>query len=183
MIKVRADIIKTAGTKMPAILSANFAMGALDSFAWSTNFIIWEIVVSSPTFSAMNLKEPVVLIDAEITLSPTDFETGIDSPVTADSSREDVPSIIFPSTATASPGLTIMTSPTFTSSIFFWTSSLFSRTVAIFGARSINFDREDLVLFLDFSSRYLPRVIRVKIMAEDSKYKFFLYTSTKSKSP
>ena len=130
--------------------------------------------MSSPTFSATNLKEPVLLIEAEITLSPTAFGTGIDSPVTADSSRVDDPSIIFPSTATDSPGFTIKTSPTFTSSIFFTISSPSSTTVAILGARSISFERDDLVLFFDFSSKYFPTVIKVNIIAEDSKYKFFL---------
>ena len=93
----------------------------------------------------------------------------MDSPVTADSSRDDAPSITLPSTATDSPGLTSKISPTLTSSIFFTTSLPSSITVAIFGARSINFARDDLVLFLDFSSKYFPTVIRVKIMADDSK--------------
>ena len=42
----------TVGTKIPAILSANFAMGALEALASSTRRMIWLIVVFSPVFTA-----------------------------------------------------------------------------------------------------------------------------------
>ena len=60
---------------MADILSANFAIGALVSLASFTRFMIWDRVVSSPTLVASNLKEPCLLIVAEITSSPTPLVT------------------------------------------------------------------------------------------------------------
>ena len=91
-------------------------MGALLFCASSTNLIIWDNVVSFPTFLASNLKLPVLLIVAPITSSPVCFSTGIDSPVIIDSSRVDCPSIITPSTGIFSPGRTKTMSPIITSS-------------------------------------------------------------------
>ena len=48
----RKAIPITTGTNTPAILSASLAIGAFDAPASSTNRMIWESVVSSPTFSA-----------------------------------------------------------------------------------------------------------------------------------
>ena len=51
-----AAMVITAGTKMDATLSASLAMGALEAEASSTNRMIWERVVSSPTRVARNLR-------------------------------------------------------------------------------------------------------------------------------
>ena len=52
------EINITIGTNIPLILSANFAIGALDDVASSTSFIIFAKAVSSPTRLASNLKIP-----------------------------------------------------------------------------------------------------------------------------
>jgi hypothetical protein len=64
------------------------------------------------TLSARMRKEPVLLRAPPITLSPATLVTGIDSPVTIDSSMDTRPSSISPSTGTFSPGRTRRRSPT-----------------------------------------------------------------------
>ncbi len=111
------EMAKTTGTKYPVTVSAYFWIGALDDCASSTNFMTVARKVSEPTLVARNLKAPVLLMVAPTTASPTFLSTGMDSPVTMDSSRAEYPSMIIPSTGTFSPGLTSRISPTLTSSI------------------------------------------------------------------
>ena len=73
-------------------------------------------MVSRPTFSARMTKPPLRLIVPAITFAPTSLVTGIDSPVTIDSSSVEWPSINSPSTGTLSPGRTRSRSPTATAS-------------------------------------------------------------------
>ena len=101
-------IVMTAGTKMPAILSAVRAIGAFEALASSTRRMIWLIVVSSPTRSARKWMKPCLLIVAEVTLSPACFSTGIGSPVMADSSMLVVPESTVPSAGMRSPGRTMI---------------------------------------------------------------------------
>ena len=69
-----------------------------------------------------------------ITLSPTFFETGIDSPVTMDSSIAEEPRITVESIGIFSPGLTKAISPGWISSIGISTSSPVSFLIfAVFG--------------------------------------------------
>ena len=70
--------------------------------------------VSLPTRSARIVSVPVPAIVAPITRSPGRLSTGIDSPVTIDSSTAAPPSTTTPSTGTFSPGRTRSTSPTCT---------------------------------------------------------------------
>ena len=72
--------------------------------------------VSLPTFVTLTWTLPFWLIVAPITLSPCSFSIGIDSPVSIDSSTEVRPFINSPSTGNFSPGFTIKTSSTRTSS-------------------------------------------------------------------
>ncbi len=176
-------IVITDGTKIPDTLSAILAIGALLDEASSTSFIICDSVVSSPTFTALTLRSPALLIEADTSLSPSCLSTGMLSPVTADSSTDDFPSITTPSTATASPGLMINISPTTISSAFITCSTPSLITVAVFGARSISFVIASLVLDLERVSRYFPTVISVNIMPADSKYKSWLKRCTVSISP
>ena len=106
----------TAGTKMPAILSASLAIGAFDADASSTSAIILLIAVSPPTFVARNLTKPLLLSVPLVTVSPEVFSTGKLSPVNADSSTVVAPSTTMPSAAKLSPGLTTISSPTTKSS-------------------------------------------------------------------
>ncbi len=105
-IKVIRAIPITAGTKIPAILSAIFAMGALEAEASSTRRIIWERVVSSPTFTARHTSLPALFMVADTTASPACFSTGMLSPVIAASLTLEVPSTTTPSTGIRLPGFT-----------------------------------------------------------------------------
>ena len=96
----------TAGTNTPDTLSAILAIGALELEASLTILIICASVVSSPTLTARQLIYPERLIVPADTLSPATLSTGTDSPVRADSSTAQSPSIITPSTGMAPPGLT-----------------------------------------------------------------------------
>ncbi len=91
-------------------------MGALEPCASRTNLMIWASIVSAPTLVARYRSEPVALIVAPMTVSPTALVTGIDSPVTIDSSTGDEPLTTSPSTGNFSPGLMTTMSPTRTSS-------------------------------------------------------------------
>ena len=168
MAVTRAMVI-TTGTNTPAILSASFAIGAFEALASSTSFIIWASVVSLPTFSALNFKNPFLLIEAAIILSPTVFSTGMLSPVRADSSTDEFPSTIIPSAGILAPGLTITISPAFSSSIGISVSTPFLSTTAVSGASSVSLDIASLVFLLERVSRNLPRVMSVSIITEDSK--------------
>ena len=173
----------TTGTKTPATWSASLAMGALEEAASSTRAIIWARVVSSPTRVARKVKEPDLLMDAAATRSPGPFSTGMDSPVRADSSTEDAPSVTTPSTGRDCPGRTTMRSPTTTSSTGTSISEPSRTTVAVLGARSIRRPMASLVLPLERVSRNLPRVMRVRIMPADSKYRSIDHRATRSASP
>ena len=166
----------TIGTKYPEITSANFAIGAFDPWASSTNFIICDKAVSLPTLVALYLIVPFLFILAPIILSPIFFSTGILSPVSIDSSTEVIPSTTSPSTGIFSPGLTIIISPTSTSSIEISSSIPSLITRAVLGARPISFLIASELFPLETASKYLPRVIKVIIVAADSKYKSIAYS-------
>ena len=104
----------TAGTNQAATTSTRRWMGARLRCASATMCTIRDSMVSAPIFSAVITSVPVPLIVPPITLAADDFSTGIDSPVTIDSSTELVPSVTDPSTGTASPGRTRSRSPTWT---------------------------------------------------------------------
>src|SRR4030067_674725 len=89
--KVRKAIPITAGTKYEAMTSASRAIGGLDPCAPSTRRTICASIVSRPTRVARNVKVPVLLSVAPITVSPACFSTGIDSPVTLDSATDERP--------------------------------------------------------------------------------------------
>ena len=161
----------TTGTNTALMSSANLAMGGLVAFASSTRAIILARVVSEPTCVALNLSTPSPFIVPVLTLSPGCFGIGMLSPVSMDSSTYDFPSITTPSTGIASPGFIITTSPTFTDSTETSTSSPFRSKVAVLGARSISLLTASVVLLLETASKYFPTVIRVRIIAQDSKYR------------
>ncbi len=102
----------TAGTKIPATLSAYFWIGARERCAFATISTIWASIVSAPTRVASIIKLPVPLIVAPVTGSPSTFSTGTGSPEIIDSSMEERPSTTTPSTGTLSPGRTRRRSPT-----------------------------------------------------------------------
>ena len=118
----------------------------------------------------MHCKNPDSFIVAALTLSPIFLSTGIDSPVRADSFTALTPEITSPSTEILSPGLTINISPTLTSPIATSFSSPSFNKTAVLGASFISDLSASVVLPFDIASSILPTVIRVGIIAADSKY-------------
>jgi hypothetical protein len=112
----------------------------------------------------------VVLSVPAITFAPISFSTGMDSPVTVDSSIAVRPSTITPSTGTESPGLTRKRSPACTCSTETSSSvpSLRSRR-AIFGARRISARMAPPVRARARSSSTWPSSTRTVITAAASK--------------
>ena len=115
--------------------------------------------------------------------SPSALSTGRLSPVRADSLTAVMPFTMIPSTGICSPGRTTKISPVRTASIA-TSASLPSRsTTAVFGARRIRPLRASVVRPFDMASSSLPTVMRVGIMAADSKYRFIPYFITTSCRP
>ena len=81
----------TTGTNTALMRSAKRCTGALEPCASSTSLTICASAVSAPTFVARNRKLPSLFMVAPMTVSPTFFSTGIDSPVSMDSSTAEGP--------------------------------------------------------------------------------------------
>jgi hypothetical protein len=88
-------------------------IGARERCASATIWTMRASIVSRPTFSA-RITRAAGLVDraADDLIARPCFVTGIDSPVTIDSSSEERPSSTTPSTGTFSPGRTRRLSPT-----------------------------------------------------------------------
>ena len=111
--KARPAITKTIGTNTAAISSTSRWIGAFEPWASSTSRTICASVVSRPTRVARSRSAPVEFSVPPVTSSPADLSTGIDSPVSIDSSTAEAPASTSPSAAMVSPGRTSTTSPTF----------------------------------------------------------------------
>ena len=162
-------MLMTAGTKKPDTVSATLAMGALVAAASLTIRMIWARVVSSPTRVASHRRKPDWLAVAALTLSPAALSTGMLSPVRALSFTALLPSSTTPSTGMFSPGRTTKMSPFCTCSMGTVTSAPSRSRVAVLGASFIRLFSASVVLPLERASSILPTVIRVRIMAADSK--------------
>ena len=156
---------------MPETRSAIFAMGAFVAAASLTIWMIWDKVVSRPTLVARARMYPLWLMVAAEIASPSALSTGMLSPVSADSSSAEFPSMITPSTGTLSPGRTTNTSPIFTCSTGISCSAPSRRTVAVLGASFISPFSASVVRPLDMASSIFPIVISVTIIAAASKYR------------
>ena len=168
-IIVIAAIVMTDGTNTAETLSAILAMGAFVAAASATILIICERVVSSPTLEASHLMKPERLtVPAEMKL-PSCLSTGRLSPVSADSSTALVPSMTVPSTGMLSPGRTTKISPFCTLSTGTDCSLPSLIIFAVLGASSISPLSASVVLPFERDSSILPTVIRVRIIAADSK--------------
>ena len=126
-------------------------------------------MVSSPTRVARQRMKPTWFTVAAETRSPAALSTGMLSPVRADSSTALLPSSTTPSTGMFSPGRTRNTSPFCTCSMGTVFSSPSTSMTAVLGAIFIRPLRASVVLPLERASSILPTVIRVRIMAADSK--------------
>ena len=107
----------TTGTKRFVTRSAKAWMGIFAPWASRINEAMRERKLSSPTDVARTRRAPVRFREPPVTASPTPRDTGMDSPVSMDSSIDVVPRTISPSTAMRSPGRTTTTFPDFTASI------------------------------------------------------------------
>ena len=105
------------------------------------------------------------------TVSPGALSTGMLSPVSAASLTALWPSFTMPSTGMLSPGFTANRSPFLTCSTLTSTSAPSRSSTAVLGARRIRLLRASVVFPLERASNSLPTVMRVRIMAADSKYK------------
>jgi hypothetical protein len=114
--KVTAATATTVGTKYADTRSASRWMGARLRCASPTMRTMPASSVSAPTRRASMTRDPVPLTVPPVTVAPGVFSTGIDSPVSIDSSTELRPSTTRPSTGTFSPGRTRRWSPGFTCS-------------------------------------------------------------------
>ena len=145
-------------------------IGALLACASSTSLMICASAVSAPTRVALKRSRPVLLSVPPIMAAPGFFATGMDSPVSIDSSTADEPSITSPSVGTFSPGLTMTTSPTITDSAGTSISTLSRTTCACAGLRSMSLRTAADERFLIISSMYLPSSTKAMITALTSKY-------------
>jgi len=84
--KVTKPKTRAISTNHCEALSAKSCAGALEFCASCTSLTICASAVSAPTLVARYLKLPLLLIVAPSTVSPGFFPTGIDSPVSMDSS-------------------------------------------------------------------------------------------------
>jgi len=159
----------TIGTKIPEILSANFAIGAFDPWASSTRRIICAKAVSLPTLVALKCTAPLIFSEAPVTLSPMVFSTGRLSPVSMDSSTVVDPFTSTPSTGKLSPGRTTTSSPTNTWLASISTSCPLRMTRALLGESAISFWIASEVLPVARASMNLPNVMSVNTTAADSK--------------
>src|SRR3989344_3925606 len=114
--KARKATATTAGTKYAVTLSARRCTAAVLACASSTILMIWDSAVSAPTRVVLKRNRPVRLIVPPITALPAAFSTGMDSPVSMDSSTEELPSSTTPSVGIFSPGRTTTVSSTITDS-------------------------------------------------------------------
>ena len=181
--KVTAAMPMTAGTNTAATRSAVLASGALVAAASRTSRMTWERVVSCPTRVARQVSAPFWLMVAALTVEPGNLSTGMLSPVRAASFTEDTPSATVPSTGMLSPGRTRNRSPTFTSATGTCTCFPSRSRQAVWGVRSIRLFSASVVRPLERASSSLPTVMRVRIMAADSKYKSWRYCITSASSP
>ncbi len=167
---VTAAATMTAGVNHAEIASAARAMGARRLCASRTRRTICASAVSAPTRVARKVNAPVVLIVAPYTAEPAAFSTGIDSPVSIDSSMADAPSITSPSTGRRSPGRTMTTSPRSTS-LAGTSSSMPSRTMrAVRGCRPTRRLMASDVLPRARASSRRPRRTRAMMTTAVSKY-------------
>ncbi len=154
----------TAGTNTAATRSASLCTGALEPCASRTILTIWARAVSAPTRVARTRRTPSREIVAPATSSPGPLATGMDSPVSIDSSTAARPSSTTPSTGIRSPGRTMTRSPGRTSSTGTFLSSPLRTIQASLGrsARSARIARE--VRPFARASRNRPRRIRAMII-------------------
>ena len=169
-MKARIAITITAGTNQPDTWSARRWIGARLRCASATSWTICDNMVSRPTFRASITSAPDWFMVPPMADAPAALVTGIDSPVTIDSSTALRPSSTSPSTGTFSPGRTRRRSPTCTLSSGTSSSMPSSRMIrAVLGARSSSARMAPLVLSRARSSNTCPSSTSTVMTAAASK--------------
>ena len=159
----------TNGTKILETLSTRRCMGAFDPWASITRRTIFDRTESLPKCVARILNAPVLFKEPPITGSSGFLSTGTLSPLIIDSSMDEEPLMITPSTGIFSPGLTVMTSPCTTSTTGISISTLSRSTLAVLGFNPIN-SRIALEAFVfAFASSNRPIKTSVIIITDESK--------------
>ncbi len=110
--KVITPAVTATTTSSMAARSARSWVRERLSCAFLTTSITWLRYVSLPVRRISTTSEPSLLTEPPMTSSPALLATGIDSPVSRDSSTCDEPSRTSPSAGTFSPGLTRTRLPT-----------------------------------------------------------------------
>jgi len=170
IINTNRAIDITIGTNTKLILSASFAIGALELLATSTKSMIFWSVESKLSQVAIIWKLPLRLVVPPLTFESFSTKTGLDSPVKLASSTSLIPSITTPSIGICSPGFTISLSPTFISSTLISITSLSFSKWAFLGAKSSNCDIALVVLPFALFSINFPKDTKASIIPADSKY-------------
>ena len=98
------------------------------------------------------------------------------SPVTIDSSIDELPFVIIPSTGIFSPGRTTIISPIATCSIGTSIIVLFLIILAVLGCKPINFFIASDVRPFALASSHFPRITKVIKNAAVSKYKSAIFS-------
>ena len=127
---VAMEITITVGTNTPLTRSASFCTGALVAWASRMRRVIWAKVESAPMRVACTTSRPVRFTVVPVTLAPTVTSTGTLSPVSIETSSDELPSQTMPSAAMISPGRTMNKSPTCTWDASINISSPSRKTVA-----------------------------------------------------
>ncbi len=166
--KVAIAMEITTGTKMELTRSASRWIGAFEPCASCMRRTMRASTLFAPTVVASKRKEPVVFIVPPITAMPVVFSTGIDSPVTMDSSTALAPAVMRPSTGMRSPGRTITTSPARTSAIGMSCSSSDRTTRAVRGCSRTSARRARVVSPVARASSMLPTSTSAMMMSTAS---------------
>ena len=131
--------------------------------------MICASAVSAPMRVAWNVKAPDRFSVPPITVAPGFLSTGIDSPVSIDSSTLVCPSVTLPSVGIFSPGRTTTSSETMMLSAGISTSLPSRITCATAGLRSSRRRTAAEDFFLMISSMYLPSSTKAMMTADTSK--------------
>jgi hypothetical protein len=154
--KVKAAMASTVGTNTLEMRSARRWIGACDPWASLIKATMRASTLDAPIAVASTSNAPEVLMVAPITRSPARFSTGIDSPVSIDSSTAPLPDRTMPSTGKRSPGRTTTTLPGASEAIGTSSSTAPRRTRAVDGCNLARLRSARLVWLLARASMALP---------------------------
>ena len=162
--KVAIAIEITTGTKTAEMRSARRWIGACEPCASFISVTMRARTLAAPIAVARTSRAAVWLTVAPITRSPGAFSTGMDSPVSIDSSTAPLPLVTSPSTGKRSPGRTSTTSPARTAAIGMSCSCPSRRTRAVEGCSFASCRNARVVCVLARASMALPSSTRAMMM-------------------